>query len=95
MITLARLQHVTISQAFMLVKVLHINKRGVFIGGIVTRRHDMQTTSTMVLYTIGENNNAKKQITKYWYFVTLSKVQLKCTSLQVKVLFWGCTLSQV
>ena len=44
----------------------------------------MQTTSTN---NIVKNNNTEKQITKYEYFVTFSKVHLKCTSLQVKVLF--------
>ena len=57
-IILAKLKYVTISQAFLLVKVLHINKRGVFIGWIATKHHDIQTTSA-------ENNSTKKQITKY------------------------------
>ena len=30
---------------------------------------------------------SEKQITKYQYFAKFSKVHLKCTSLQVKVLF--------
>ena len=52
----------------------------------------MQTTSTN---NIAKNNNTEKQITKYEYFVAFSKVHLKCTSLQVKVIFWDCISLQV
>ena len=38
---------------------------------------------------------SEKQITKYQYFAKFSKVHLKCTSLQVKVLFGDCTSLQV
>ena len=42
--------------------------------------------------TIAKNNNTEKQITKYQYFVTFWKVQLKCTLLQVKKYFFEIVL---
>ena len=75
-IAFARLQHVTISGCYILIRVEFLLAE--FLPGAMTcKRHRP---------TIAKNNNDKKQIIKYWYFVTFSKVQLKCTSLQVKVL---------
>ena len=63
-ISLARLHHVTISQAFLLVELLHINKRGVFIGAM-TCKIDQQLPKIITLKNKSQNIGTLLHFEKY------------------------------